>query len=56
MGAAMRGLITITAILFLLKELKDQTGEVVKTFRTKTEALAGGRLEQMLGNNGDTVL
>ena len=36
-------------------ELKDQTGQVITTFRRKTDALAGGRLEKMLGKKGGTV-
>jgi uncharacterized protein YcnI len=36
-------------------ELKDQTGEVIKTYGRKTEALAGGKLERVLGKQGGTV-
>ena len=34
---------------------EDQTGEVIKTFSTKGEALAGGKLEKLLGKQGGTV-
>jgi hypothetical protein len=36
-------------------ELKDQTGDLVATFGTKTEALKGGKLEKLLGKSGGTV-
>jgi hypothetical protein len=36
-------------------ELKDQTGDVIKTFSTKTKALAGGKIEKLLGKQGGTV-
>ena len=36
-------------------DLKDQTGEVIKTFNTKGEALTGGKLEKLLGKQGGTV-
>ena len=36
-------------------DLKDQTGEVIRTFSTKAEALAGGKLERLLGKQGGTV-
>jgi hypothetical protein len=36
-------------------ELKDKTGDVIGTFGTKAEALAGGKLEKLLGKQGGTV-
>ena len=36
-------------------DLKNQTGEVNRTFSTKAEALAAGKLERLLGKQGGTV-
>ena len=36
-------------------DLKDQTGEVIRTFSTKAEALAGGKLKRVLCKEGGTV-
>jgi hypothetical protein len=35
--------------------LVDQTGDIVRIFATKTEALARGQLEKAIGKGGGTV-
>ena len=35
--------------------LVDQTGDIVRIFGTKTEALARGELEKVIGKEGGTV-
>ena len=35
--------------------LVDQTGDIVRIFATKTEALARGQLEKAIGKEGGTV-
>ena len=35
--------------------LVDQTGDIVRVFGTKTEALARGELEKVIGRQGGTV-
>ena len=35
--------------------LVDQTGDIVRIFATKTEALARGQLENVIGKEGGTV-
>lgn len=36
-------------------DLKDQTGEVVRSFTNKRDALSGGLFEKLLGKNGGSV-
>ena len=35
--------------------LIDQSGKIVRIFDTKTDALAGGKLERLVGKQGGTV-
>jgi hypothetical protein len=36
-------------------DLMDQTGEVIRTFQRKADAVAGGVLERAVGKSGGTV-
>ena len=36
-------------------DLKDQIGQIITSFPRKTDALAGGRLEELFGQKAGTV-